>query len=52
MAFFFLIVILLAFIGLIGWQNREADIGGSPNKPLTLGVFTAVIVVYLLIVWP
>ena len=52
MAVAFLILFVLAFIGIVGWQTRDDYMGGSPNKPLAMGIFTVVILIFFLIVRP
>lgn len=48
----FLILFTLSFIGAIGWMSREDCLGGNPKKHVVLGVFSVIIVVFFIVVYP
>lgn len=49
---FFLIFLVVGFVTVIGWQDQRELVGEKTYRPLTLGVFTAVVLIFLFIVSP
>ena len=52
MAALFLTLSTISFVGVLGWMNREEILGRNPKKHIAIGVYTAVLIAFLIIFLP